>query len=311
VQNSTVHTFLSNGNGTFTGGTYAMPKGWIFGSPPAASWTPIVGDFNADGKTDFALAENSTLATFLSNGDGTFKAGGFSFNQSFGNPPSASYTVLSGDLNADGKADFAFASSSAIYSFFSKGDGTFTATVYDIPANRQANVNDHALLDGLIGDFKTKGAPPSYTAFAGDLNGDHKIDLAYVTSTQIFAYFSAGDGAFTPTLYNIESGWAFGNPPGASWTLIAGDFNGDGKADFGLLQNATFHTFLSSGTGSFTQGTYGIPNGWSFGSPPSAAYIAIGGNFDGVDGTDFLLFYDGVYYCFLSNGNGTFRGSVY
>ncbi len=70
-------------------------------------------------------------------------------------------------------------------------------------------------------------------------------------------FFGAEDGTFTPTVYSMGSGWAFGSSS-ASWTPIAEDFDNDGEIDSGLLQNSTL---LAS-----------------------------------VSGTDFLLFYDGLYY---------------
>jgi len=39
------------------------------GSPPEASWSPIGGDFNGDGKSDFAFAGAGSAAAFLSVGD--------------------------------------------------------------------------------------------------------------------------------------------------------------------------------------------------------------------------------------------------
>ncbi len=47
-------------------------------------------------------------------------------------------------------------------------------------------------------------------------------------------FFGAEDGTFTPTVYSMGSGWAFGSSS-ASWTPIADDFDNDGEIDSGLL----------------------------------------------------------------------------
>src|SRR4051794_20799357 len=66
--------FLSNGDGTFD--VYDQPIGNNFGNfslTPHA--TPLVGDFNGDGRADLALTGGNgwaTLPVAMSNGDGTF-----------------------------------------------------------------------------------------------------------------------------------------------------------------------------------------------------------------------------------------------
>ena len=67
---STLDILLGNGDGTFTAETANPP---ISGIPLHFA----TGDFNTDGKTDLAVAENGgTIAILLGNGDGTFAASG-------------------------------------------------------------------------------------------------------------------------------------------------------------------------------------------------------------------------------------------
>ena len=104
VQNSDyVHTWMSNGDGTFAVGTFSPGAGYAI---PNGLWLPM--DLNADGKTDIVHAvENSDYVhTWMSNGDGTFAVGTFS--------PGAGYAIPNGlwlpmDLNADGKTDIVHA----------------------------------------------------------------------------------------------------------------------------------------------------------------------------------------------------------
>ena len=64
-----VHTWMSNGDGTFAVGTFSPGAGYAI---PNGLWLPM--DVNGDGKTDIVHAvENSNYVhTWMSNGDGTF-----------------------------------------------------------------------------------------------------------------------------------------------------------------------------------------------------------------------------------------------
>lgn len=57
---------------TFTNYIPSYPAGWNFGLPSA--WKTITGDFNGDGRTDYARLGASYSHLFISNGDGTFAA---------------------------------------------------------------------------------------------------------------------------------------------------------------------------------------------------------------------------------------------
>jgi hypothetical protein len=80
----------------------------------------VVGDFNRDGKLDFAVAANS-LQVFLGNGDGTFQ------------PPAnyltgtGAFYVSAADLNHDGKLDLVVTDLAGLFILMGNGDGTFQA----------------------------------------------------------------------------------------------------------------------------------------------------------------------------------------
>ena len=86
VQNSDyVHTWMSNGDGTFAVGTFSPWDGYAI---PNGLWLPM--DVNGDGKSDIvhAVQDSDYVHTWRSNGDGTFAVGTFS--------PGAGYAIPNG-----------------------------------------------------------------------------------------------------------------------------------------------------------------------------------------------------------------------
>jgi hypothetical protein len=197
------------------------------------------GDFNRDGKLDFA---DDAGHMYLGNGDGTFQelpftptaflggvgdyngdgkldlmacgTGGLEFLPGNGDGtfqqgpvistlcPSA---LISADFNGDGKLDLAILGPSAVTILLGNGDGTFT------PGTSFAVGSDDSALA------------------ADDLNADGKLDLAVsdLGSGNLYLLLGNGDGTFQPPLTNAT----VGSPAGE---VVAADFNGDGKTDLAV-----------------------------------------------------------------------------
>jgi hypothetical protein len=302
----TVTIFLGDGTGNFApSATYSLA-----GNVNLQTATVFaVGNFNADGKLDFAVSTDCSVASactigdsivqvFLGNGDGTFTASntchqtGTVCDTGIYN---ATSPIVAADFNGDGKTDLVLSTGIGYNSYITlllgNGDGTFQAP-------------------SIMG-FTVRGG--SYLA-AGDFNSDGKMDLAIGSSFGVNIFFGNGDGTFqTPTAYSL--------PGGAS--ISVADFNGDGKPDIaiggasGAIGATNFAALLiNDGTGAFqTSPTYDL-GGWGNASVAT-------GDFNGDGKTDIVLASfcsetaefddrcpDGTISVLLGNGDGTMQGAT-
>jgi hypothetical protein len=225
---------IGNGDGTFQ-------PAKNYAGPFCCLSTLLVADFNRDGKLDIAVIDHDAgvLAVLPGNGDGTFQA-----------PVMTAcdfcYWDAVADFNGDGILDLAGPGEVAL----GNGDGTFQSptliTTNNIPdAAAVADFNGDGKLDivstgsdgaslclgngdGTFQPCKIFADDPSGsgTAIAIDVNGDGKLDLVTNHRSKMSYLLGNGDGTF-------QNYVAFFFPsPGP---FVAGDFNGDGKPDFGLV----------------------------------------------------------------------------
>ncbi len=204
----TISVLLGNGAGGFA--TAIDTSTAMIGFTAAIAMA--AGDFNGDGKIDLAAArENENIApgnltVFLGTGTGTFTTGD---TYTLRILPSS---VVTSDLNADGKSDLAVTNraSGVVGVLLGTGSGTFSAPVF----------------------YSVGSGPQSVTV--GDFNLDGNKDLAVANqagnNNTVSVLIGDGAGSFTgPTNF------AVGPTPGS---ITSGDFNEDGKSD---LATANFN----------------------------------------------------------------------
>jgi predicted outer membrane repeat protein len=266
-------------SGAGSGGFMAAPH-----SPYTVGIGPFslaAGDFNGDGWTDLAVANDgdNTISILINNGGNGFLLSPVSLKTGGGSP----VAVRVADVNGDGKADLVVANA---------GDGS------------PGSVSISVLLGDGKGNFTLSGAPVALPSSptsleVADFNGDGIPDAAVATSdghVRVLMGVSAFGGQTT-----LSSG-------SARASLAAGDLNGDGKPDLVVadLAGNRISVWLGDGAGGFSPAP---------GSPFAAGHIpqsvAIGDmNGDGVldlvvadsDGNDLSIF--------QGYGDGSFRPAI-
>lgn len=286
------------------------------------------GDFNGDGKTDFAIAAGDGLWIALRDESTRFvpyPAPQYVSTHSF-----SAERVRVADMDNDGKADIVFTSfyDNLVTTLLGNGDGTFreqTLTIASPFALSVADLNrdgkpDLAVYsanpptltilrgrgDGTYDTPLVTTLPEARSSFdVGDFDKDGKLDLvlAWNSSPQLEVRRGNGDGTFNaPTVMTLPN-------PASSVTVA--DLNGDGRPDIvAAVPNSYAMVVLRNSGGS----SFAAPVSYltSSSTDPDALhnpkpYVVTTGNFMRRGRADIAVatFY-GIALIFPANGDGTF-----
>ncbi len=228
--NGAVNTYLGNGDGTFTlKSTTPTPSGGFL----------VLGDFNHDGKVDFATSGNLMA---LGNGDGTFQ----NPTDIMASPPDSFSGIASGDINNDGWTDL-----------------VLTSNIFPIDANVVVLLNNHK---GGFAQESTNFGALTVQPILADLNGNGDLDLVVLSSVSGAAFIYLGDGKGGFTFDQYLQGPVV-NTPGA---IMVADVNGDGIPDVGVLASDTLLVYLGEGG---TSASYAAPFGVGTGPSPGSILV--------------------------------------
>jgi hypothetical protein len=239
-----VSVLLGNGNGTLQAAKTYASGGYM-------SLAVAVADFNKDGNLDLAVAnqcqetscQNGSLGVLLGNGDGTFQSA-----QSFSSAGYETNFVAVGDFNGDGNPDLVLTSQCQ--------DSSCT------------NGGVSVLIGNGNGTFQTAQSYTSVGFFADsvavtDLNGDGKADLVV---SNLCESKSGCNNGFVSSLIGRGDGTFFGGHSYSSggesaYSVVTGDFNGDGYADVVVANSDGTCVLSGNGNGTLQPAVHYFPGG--------------------------------------------------
>ncbi len=224
-----------------------------FGAPVASGTVPggplVAGRFNADNRSDVAVAGTNSVLVLLSTGSGVFaNATPFLACGGATGVTDCPNALCIGDMNADNNLDLVVVTQSssgpsrgAIHTLIGTGTGNFAATLSDTP-----------LTGGM-----SRGGTCAIARLGMDANTDVAVVENFIAGPPFvggrgLSVAGNGDGTFqTPALAGPGSGIGIVN------SVAAGDLGNDGRADLVLVDRA-LSVLRNTGTSFAAPVSYGV-----------------------------------------------------
>jgi len=259
-----------------TSGTWSVSLSHSANFSPEVAWLssfgnsssiPVMGDWNADGRTDIAIFNGGVwrFATSTATSLQADAIGPFTFG---------SGTPLTGDFNGDGITDI----------------GTYNNGAWSIALGNGAGF---ASAGSLSLNFGSSNDEP----LTGDFNGDGLTDVAIVSkfSGDVRVALSTGTAFATDTI------WLAGFGAGQSHT--SADFNGDGMTDVAYYERAVGEVRYAASTGTQFAASTTVPATFSQRGPDDNLQV---GDFNGDGLADPAVFNGVTGASQLTNSQGQF-----
>ncbi len=258
-------------------------------TPANATIYPVfTGDWNGDGKSDIGYFDKRN-ALFFSGAEGAWSLiqnkmlADFTVGQGYVN--TTIYPLYIGDWNGDGRTDIGRVGQNCVYFYSSTSTGWSPYAQIDELSPKQGYTNANKY-PTFVGDWDGDGrtdigrvtannivfyrstgsdwqatgsiaelSPAQgytdaniYPVFTGDWNGDGKMDIGRVSYGWISFYLSTSNG--WQRYVTIDDLCPSKNyTDGMKFPVIVGDWNGDGKSDFGRVTPDGISFYLSTGRG--------------------------------------------------------------
>ena len=251
LNDKVVYVAISNGDGTFRAvEPQALPHTWF------PIWSGHAADTDGDGRDDLffiILGEENVLRAFRSRGDGTFEQAHWSIHPA---RRWSRYHTSIGDVDGDGRLDL-------IWNDVPAGmNRTYVARSLD--SLRFVPWQDHPL-------SVQEDVPPERSRWAGyrthvaDIDGDARTDLVWIATGGDAVTIHRALGQPTAQFRFLDA-QTIPRPAGAGpLATIAGDFNGDSRADILMYETAGTRFWIALGTpaGEFAMqaGAFEYPGG--------------------------------------------------
>ncbi|MHC1723461.1 MAG: FG-GAP repeat domain-containing protein [Aminipila sp.] len=209
----------------------------------------------------------------------------FTHDQRMKNDLNSIHKVCSGDFNGDGKDDLVV---------WNRVDGRWDVYLSNVDYGESDSNQNQFVLSGTW--LRNWGSGNALVPLIADVNGDGKDDLIlYDPHTGIWRVALSNGTEFIPQGIWL-SNWARKTYQ-MNWTVMVGDFNGDGKVDILATDAISVQVALSTGSSFIPQSTW-----LSY----QKSGTVFSGDFNG-DGKDDLVIWDsmmGNWYVALSTGIG-------